>query len=369
MFTEWCVNDYRREHNAFGGVGYYRIVKPFQFLTDDYEVTVCGNDYLKWGKTPEEIWSYAAEHFDLVITKHIDNGLAASNLLAIMKHFGVPVLVDLDDNYLNVRPSNPAHEHYKPGQIKRYALSALMMLADGLVVSTEPLKAELKEMNPNIDVLPNFNDIEDWKYQLRDRSSEGKVIIGYAGSITHNDDLELIIEPLIRVLKKHPQAHFELLGAMHADEWEKFKAKFGDVGDRLSMYYGTPAWEGYPQLLAETGWDIGLAPLIDDEFNRSKSHIKWMEYAMYKIPCVASKVYPYHMDIGDLKTIESGETGFLCETSDEWEKTLSELVEKKELRKAVGTKAYEYVKQNWQWKQHKDKWVTILNKYFDGIQR
>lgn len=95
-------------------------------------------------------------------------------------------------------------------------------------------------------------------------------------------------------------------------------------------------------------WDIGIAPLTNSKFNQSKSHIKWMEYSMYEIPTVASKVYPYSKDILGIKTIEDGVTGILCENG-EWEKKLSMLIEDEELRRKIGKQAKEYVAKNWQY--------------------
>ena len=58
-----------------------------------------------------------------------------------------------------------------------------------------------------------------------------------------------------------------------------------------------------------------------------------MEYATYKIPSVASKTYPYFMDIEDLKTIEHEKTGYLAENREDWVKYLSELIDLYELLK------------------------------------
>ena len=51
IFTEWATNEYRKEHNAFGGVGYYRIVKPAQYLEKYFDVDV------------GDIWMFEKEHF------------------------------------------------------------------------------------------------------------------------------------------------------------------------------------------------------------------------------------------------------------------------------------------------------------------
>ena len=40
-------------------------------------------------------------------------------------------------------------------------------------------------------------------------------------------------------------------------------------------------------------WDVGLAPLVDSAFNRSKSDLKWLEYTGLGLPGVFSDVDPY----------------------------------------------------------------------------
>lgn len=366
MYTEWSTNDYRRSNNSYGGVGYYRIIKPAQALSQDFDITVIGNDYLKWGTTPEAIWSYACQHFDLIYIKHIDNGVAASNLLAICDYYHTPVVMDLDDNFLDILPSNPAYDTYKRGSIKRYGLEATMSLCNGLTVSTAPLREKYDYLNPSIDILPNCCDVNDFKPMVK--KNDGFLRIGYQGSVTHNEDLELIVEPIKAILLKYPHVRFEMLGLMNKDEFRTFASRFGDAKDRIFCQYGTPSWEGYPELLSSMGWDIGIAPLVFNQFNRCKSHIKWLEYTLTGIPTIASKSYPYEEDILGTKTIEDGKTGFLIDNNS-WFTALESLVTTESLRKELADNAYKHVAANWQYKQHKDKWVHTINKHLDGIQR
>lgn len=365
IYTEWNVNNYRREMNAYGGIGYYRIIKPAAELKKlGFDIIVLGKEISEWGNMMEA-FSRLFISYDIIYIKQIDHPQTASNLLALARHYGKKVIVDLDDNYLDVREDNPAYDNYKIGSKERYALGAFVGLADGLVVSTEPLKKVYARLNKNIEVIPNCNDLSDWGENQK--KGDGKIKIGYAGSVTHNADLELIWEPVKEILQKYPNVEFELLGAVPKTEWEKIKKRFRSVKGKISFHLGTPSWEGYPELLASMGWDIGLAPLIDDEFNRGKSHIKWMEYASLRIPCVASKTYPYCEEIQGVKTIDHGVTGLLCTTSSGWIENLTLLVENEAKRKEIGENAYNFIKDNWQYSQHAHKWAEVIKKSADAI--
>lgn len=362
--TDWATNEERRKNNLYGGVGYYRIYKPAEQLRKaGHDVKVYGADFQTLGKTDEEVWTKAFEN-DLIITKPIDEPRAASALMACRDYFGKKVLVDLDDNYFEVKPDQPGYKYYHPGSQKRSMFASFLSLADGLICSTEPLKEYYKKflkdtygIDMPIFTLPNFNDINDFKF--RKARKKKNIVIGYAGSVTHNKDLALVLPIIRKLMKKYPTLEFEVLGAVAKNQaLDIFKNFEDELLDRVFMKGGTQTWKGYPELLAKQSWDIAIAPLVDDDFNRGKSHIKWMEYAMYKIPCVASKVYPYYKDIDGIKTIQNGKTGFLARSRKDWEIMLTNLIENKYLREEIGNNAYKYVKENW---QHNNKINEICN--------
>lgn len=363
--SDWNHNEYRTEHNLYGGIGYYRVVKPAQALEKWFEIDVIGADIQNWGTTAETYNRLG--QYDLIITKHSRSPEDLSNTLAIGKHFKKKVLLDIDDDFLSIREDNPAFKDYEYGQGPREYLSAALQLADGVIVSTAPLKKVYSQLNKKIDVLPNCSDINDWPKE-RKIWNDGKVRIGFAGGLAHYADLELILEPMAYILAKYPNVLFEVVGAIAPQDAMRMCVKMNEfckknISEQFRIAGGTLAWQGYPEMLNNSGWDIVIAPLIDDAFNRGKSHIRWMESSMVGCTVVASPVYPYKEKIFGTKVIEDGITGMHAYNSEDWFNKLSFLIEYPNERKQVAQNAYEYIKDNWQWEQWSNKYKKVIEKY------
>ncbi|MGI9118414.1 MAG: glycosyltransferase [Minisyncoccia bacterium] len=370
--TDWNSNETRKNTNDYGGVTYYRLIKPLMELgSDKYEFTYHGADLSKEAESKSVIdfWSDFVDRYDLFIVKHIDNEEACSNLLFFVRRAGKKIILDLDDNLFEVKKDQPAYEYYAQGKPKRAVVSALISLVDGLFVSTQPLAdyytkhvKDIFNIDLKVFVLPNYNDKNDFSFTKTEKDSD-KIVIGWAGSTTHFEDLKIAIPAIEKLLKEYPNLYFDLIGGLtHEDAPRLFENVSEKVLDRVFVGSGTESWTGYPEMLSKLKWDIGIAPLTDDEFNRGKSHIKWMEYACYQIPCVASKVYPYYMPILGQNTIEDNVTGMLCEKKD-WYKALKTLIENKEMREQIGKNAQQYVFENLQYKDHRYLWINALSSF------
>jgi glycosyltransferase involved in cell wall biosynthesis len=358
------------KNGGYSGVGYYRIVKPAQYLKNDYDITVYGKDIVDLGNTNEEMYLNLFNSHDLVITKAVDSPRSAGAMAFFSDYTKTPYVVDLDDNYFEVRKDQPGYKHYYPGSNKRAIFAAYLGASAGIICSTRPLAKSYKDYmkkvygwDKPVFVAPNFNDLTDFDFKPAKKKKD-KVIIGWQGSTTHISDLNFVLPALENILKRNQNVRFEILGALEKEQAaEVFKDWDKGVLNKVSIGAGTQSWAGYPELLSKQAWDIGIAPLIDDEFNRGKSHIKWMEYADYKIPCVASKVYPYFMPVEKTETIRHGETGFLCSTVKEWEENLQALIDNIQLRHTIGENAYNFVRDNWQ----ADKQIRLYKKAIDSF--
>jgi glycosyltransferase involved in cell wall biosynthesis len=357
----------REKLNEYGGIGYYRIVKPAQYIGKLKTVKVVGKEILKFGKTFESLWGSVFSNHKMFWMNHFLGEPNASAQAFFSNRYKRGLVYDLDDNFLDVPSTNEMYEKLKPGSRDRAILSATLSFATTLVASTDPLKDKLVKhfkdvygIDKNVVVIPNMNDIKDWDYTPVPKHGD-KIVIGYSGSNSHQDDLVMVMPSIAKLMKKHKNLYFELIGCVPK---AKVKEYFGNKGfdneclDRIKLLPATPIFKDYPEYLSQQAWDIGICPLVDTEFTRSKSHIKWMEYSMYQIPTVASRVYPYFMDIQGRKTITDGETGLLAKPH-EWEAKLESLIVSKELRDKLGKAAYDHIKKNWQYKNYD--WKAALD--------
>jgi SAM-dependent methyltransferase len=89
-------------------------------------------------------------------------------------------------------------------------------------------------------------------------------------------------------------------------------------------------WTDSLRLLRSRGWDIGLAPLEDTEFNASKQATKFRDYAWAGMAMVCSRVPAYQRPIID------GIHGLLVDNTEvAWEDAIARLIEDHDLRERL----------------------------------
>lgn len=369
-YGDWSANDTRKKLNAYGAVGYYRQIKPSQQLKK-HEVKVVGKEILHYGDNIEQQWDNVFKQHDVFCTSYFSDDRAGSAIIYHAKKHGKKLVIDIDDNYLDVPESNLLYERFKPGKRERAMLSTILAFADALTVSTEPLRERLFDhfklvhgVEKKIYVIPNMNDASDWRIK-EPRTPTDRVTIGYTGSHSHHDDLMMVAPALREIMVKHKNVYLQVMGIVEKEKVAEYFGSFPkDCLDRIELIAGTNTFAEYPGVLASQVWDIGIAPLVDTPFTRSKSHIKWMEYATAGIPTIASRVYPYFVDLKGRKIIEDGKTGILCRKN-QFVEALESLVTNPTLRAEIGKNAQEAVIERWQYKdgdiaQTVDKMLTEI---------
>ena len=224
-----------------------------------------------------------------------------------------------------------------------------------ITVTTEPLADVMRQFNPNVHVLPNH--VDDGLFHV-DRKRAERLTVGWAGGDSHYRDLDMIARTLRKFLVRNPDVRLHIIGADYRDVLGVSHQKHFYVNDRGQKRFCTGI-DGETADAAHTGWskslmgyyqaidfDIGLAPLVSSTFNRSKSHIKALEYAALGIPVIASDEPPYRDFVID------GVTGFLVKREHEWGLRLRDLVNDDAMRESMGAKAREHaqafsIKKGW----------------------
>lgn len=234
-----------------------------------------------------------------------------------------PIIVEQDDQMLETASYNPASESYRPGSYFSDIAIKQMQYADAMVVSTNYLKDVYSQYCDNIFVAPNSLDFRIWD-NLKHRKNKDIIRIGWAGGASHDEDLR-IIEPVVhKILEKHPTVRFNFVHGIP----EFFKGI-----DRVETFQQWTRIDRYPQMLASRSFDIMLAPLRDNAFNRGKSNLRWLESAGLKAPCVASSVMPF------AETITQAQDGLLCKSEQDWIDSLSWLISDEVSRRKIGKNA------------------------------
>lgn len=234
----------------------------------------------------------------------------AAKLLAWCKKNGIRTVFDTDDAIDLVPPENL---NYSAVQTRLELYHGLLGAADVVTTTTDTLAVHLRKSNPNVVVIPNSVDPEEWT--VRPRASG--VRVGWTGSPTHFSDLAVALAA-VRELQKQRDFVFVLQGiCMESSLDDMYQAVLARKG---KSFLNTPLgraiahfmrelegihYEFYPGVavdrhastVCDLALDIGLAPLIDDAFNRHKSCIKYYEYAMSGAVTLASRVLPYSTEV------------------------------------------------------------------------
>ena len=285
---------------------------------------------------------------DVVVWQTLDFEHSFEFWLDLRARFQKPFLMEIDDYVADVPVSNEAFEGLKPGSRRLKVILEQMRQSDAVIASTPYLKEQYSDLNGNIFVVPNSIDFKEWDKAKKRKSQSDRLRIGWIGGSTHNDDLEMVRPVIEKLTQKYPNVWFYCVHGVP----NSYKS--------MEKVYWTHKWSKinlYPRFLASFKFDIGIAPLVDNNFNRGKSNLRWLEYSVLAIPTVASPLPDFK------RVIRNGESGYLADTPEQWEKALTYLVENEVRREQVGLNAYRQIKKEF----NAQKWATRYMRFLKGM--
>ena len=268
---------------------------------------------------------------DLLITQRtaVADLAQAEALIDHCRRHGIKLVYDLDDDLMGIGSSHPDWEQLSA---LRPLIVRMVEEADSVHVATEMLSRKVLRFRPNARVVPNALDERIWTElsPIPPPDAGHPIRILYMGTPTHARDLALI-EPACRQLRSEfgRKIAFEILGVTADDTFAAWAARVDLPAFAARSYPGFVDW-----CKSQARWHIGVAPLVDDEFNRSKSPIKAMDYAALGVAVVASDVPAYR------GMIRHNETGLLVANEPQaWRQALRTVILDPRLRHELADRA------------------------------
>lgn len=262
-------------------VGKYRVEWPLNALVDQGDVEAVNISQLdidvEFGLGGRKrVVSAKIPDADVLILQRPTNCFIA-DAIPFFQKAGVAVVVDLDDDLQFTAHKHSQQKLYDPlhNSDENWAhLKRACQLADMVTVSTEPLKRYAP--HGRVEIIRNCVPAA---YLDIPRNHDGRTI-GWGGTVmNHPYDLQVTNGGVAQALRE-TGSRFLVVGDGDA---VKQNLNLDSEPDKTGMV----SIEDYPYEVAK--FTIGIAPLSDDKFNKSKSALKILEYSALGIPWVASQ--------------------------------------------------------------------------------
>lgn len=304
-----------------GGCGCYRLIWPAQALIADGRdcVIVADGDpgqlEAKFVDDPDpRVVDVVPPDADVVVLQRPLAKFMPDAITALQSH-GIAVVVEIDDNFNAIHPRNtawaPAHPRHSPDR-NFHHLTEAARRADLVTVST-PALAQTYGGHGRVKVVRNCVPASYLEVFAPPHSG---VRVGWTGSIqTHPDDLEETRGAVGRILREQ-EATFTVVGTGNG-----VRARLGLPEEPHA--FGWVPIEHYPYAMSQI--DVGIVPLADSLFNRSKSWLKMAEFAALNVPVIGSATPE------NVKLQRRG-IGLVAAKPREWERHLRALVRSSAMR-------------------------------------
>jgi len=312
----------------FGPSSALYAVKPFLFLQDEKRIRfkvrrsgIPGTMHIDWADVV--VFCRNTESYDL-------------SLLDYAKWKNKKVIYNLDDNFFRIKPNTPIGNtdigriYRDPARMAR--LKEFLSRADLVFVYSEQLLQEARRFNGNVILEKGYFD-----FSLTDREIKkgpgSKIRITYATSRGRFDYLQPLITRAVEHISK---AYGESV------EFYIFGAALAVTGKNIHYVGLIKNYNSFIRRFHNTGCSIGLAPMEDDLFHRSKTNIKYREYGACGIAGIYSNAALYRTSVRD------GINGLLVDNRpDAWIAAMERLITDPALRGQIAQNAYRDVLSNY----------------------
>jgi glycosyltransferase involved in cell wall biosynthesis len=205
----------------------------------------------------------------------------------------------------------------------------MMGLSDAVVAGNGFLAAHASKFHQRVSVIPTGVRLDRYETRSGRRKPDDRCVIGWVGSPSTVGYLEMLVSPLA-ALGEELNITLRVVGA-----GASALPQFHNV--KVESHPSIP----YDPVRFVPGFDIGVMPLADTDWERGKCGAKLLEYMAAAVPAISSAVGE------NVRIVKEGVTGMLARTEQEWVSALRRLAGDSDLRQRMGEAARENVRRNY----------------------
>ena len=246
------------------------------------------------------------------------------------------IIYDFDDA---IWLPNYAANNARFAFVKSYGhVKKLCKYAYKLSVGNKFLAEYGKKFNDNIALNPTTIDTENYHNRIKNQDSED-FIIGWTG--THST-LRYLAEmvPLFQKLEKE----FEYTLVVISDKNPEFPLE--------SFQFIN--WNKETEIDDLLRFNIGLMPLIMDKWANGKCGFKALQYMSLGVPAIVSPVGV------NTEIVDHNVNGYICDSIDDWEKTLRSILSDKEKVKEISKNSRKKIIDNYSVLSNKNNFIQLF---------
>jgi glycosyltransferase involved in cell wall biosynthesis len=275
---------------------------------------------------------------------------------------GLPMIYDLDDNLFEI-PINTQLGVYHRDPQRLHLLSQYLKAANLVRVYSTPLLERVSVFTSRVEeVVAPLDRVLMGVPQKRQVGENGgqntKVNIIYVTSRINDHLFAIFSDPLLRILDEFPDQVTMYFWGSNPPEFQGLRNV-----RRLAFVRN---YNDFLRQFSRRQFDIGLAPLIDDTFHRSKTNNKFREYGACGIAGIYSNVDVY------THCVENEQTGLVVSNDPQaWYQALHRLVTDAPLRQQIGDNARKVVQQQYAQELFQKVWFNQITNVLSAtrIQR
>ncbi len=279
-----------------------------------------------------------ADQFDIIFIFREALLTGSSNFERAFSRSKAKVIFDFDDAIWlqNVSLDNKALRRLK----NPLKTDKIIGYADMVFAGNSYLANYAENFNPCVKIIPTTIDTNYHKPLAK--ATDKKICIGWTGTQTTLKYVEFLF-PVFKGLQQkfEEQIYFKII-CDHEPATEGFELKY-------------EKWDRHTEIEQLGEIDIGVMPLVDDNWSRGKCGFKALQYMAMEIPAVVSPIGV------NQQIIQYRENGLFAASPNEWYTALSELIVNKSLRLEMGKAGRQTVIDRYSVEAHKTNYLTYFN--------